>query len=255
MAPALTPIPVSASVQKLINAFSAKFSAAGKRLALWNQPAIMLIDEATKQAAAEGFEIIFGGYAEDWIPPTGQPKQTYPFTLWSGGAGRPAYVYVPKAPRWLGKGPTDEDRIVTLTALTHFCFEIMNAKNSKYFRAIAQEAKSKVIKDGATYARRMIEIEVDSGMRTGRMLDGAIYFGLTDKRLEVDQVDPSYTLLNKIYYGCSNDPNCKLGITKELAAARLSRDGLITQTLGTFYVGTSTTRLKHYSDRYDALYP
>jgi hypothetical protein len=253
MAPALTPMTVSASVKKLIDAFTGHFRSAGLRLASWNQPAIMLIDEATKQTAAEGFEIIFGGYAEDWQPPPGKPKQDYPFTLWSQGAGKPAYVYVPKAPRWLGQGQNDTTPTITLTALTHFCFEIMNAKNSKYFRAIDQEARSKVIKDGATYAKRMIEVEVDSGIRTGRMLDGAIYFGLVNKT-EVDQVDPSYNLLNKMYYGCSNDPSCKLGITKELAAARPSRDALITYTLGTFYVGTSITRKQHYTNLYNANY-
>jgi hypothetical protein len=164
---------------------------------------------------------------------------------------------VPKASRWIEKDKNGNDvssSSVMLTAITHFCFELVNAKNSKYFSAIHQESISKIIKDGSTYARRIIEIEVDSGLRTGRMIDGAIYFGLITKEL-ANQLDPSKNLLNDLYYKCSNNSICKAGISKDPIAARPSRDILITDTLKTFYVGTNTTRESRYSDQYKQRYP
>jgi hypothetical protein len=235
--PTPTPMIISAPVTKIIDAFTSHFPTAGKELLKWNQPAVLLIDEATKQATTEGFEILFSGYSEDWQPPKGGQKQDYPFTLpgYPKGSTYPALaakVFVPKDPYWSGV-----QALAVLRAITHLCFELQNAKNSRLLNSIEQDARNKVIADGKTYAKRKISVEVDGGIRTGKMLDGAIYFNFISKA-NVDATDPCYTLI-RLYYDSQNG---------------VSKDTLVARTLQTKFVTSGITREQSYIDYYNANY-
>jgi hypothetical protein len=100
-----------------------------------------------------------------------------------------------------------KETLVILKAITHFCFELQNAKNSTQLQSIDQKVRSRGFANGADYAKAVVGVEVDSGIRTGKMLDGSIYFGFTSTT-NVKYQDPSKHLL-KLYYD-----SCQSGVTK-----------------------------------------
>lgn len=120
---------------KLLKEFAAKFPDAAK-LVVGHASAEQLVQEA----AVKGVK--FGGYSEE-----GPAKAAWAYTVGDS-------VYVPKA------------RTDAIVAMSDFLFELNNAIHAPLIEGAVKEAAAKKI-DAKTYARRIVEIEVEGMLRMG----------------------------------------------------------------------------------------
>lgn len=140
---------------KLLKEFAAKFADAAK-LIEGNAGAQQLVQEA----AVKGVK--FGGYAED-----GPGKYAWPYTVGDS-------VYVPKA------------RTDPIVAMSDFLFELNNAIRKPQVEEITKNASAKKI-DAKTFARRLVEVEVEGMLRMGK-----IWFEMKKGEKKLDKYDRDF---------------------------------------------------------------
>jgi hypothetical protein len=116
------------------------------------QPAMNLLNETVTIANQEGVDLKFGGFSKD----------TYPNTDVNTGApanGLKDTVYIPKTPTYVN----DPTRV-----MTYFLFELQNARRAKVYSNLYIGSLAGRITE-AEYAYKMIEQEVEGGLRIGQM--------------------------------------------------------------------------------------
>jgi hypothetical protein len=118
------------------------------------QPAMNLLNETVTLANQESIDLKFGGFA----------KGTYPYTDVNTGAvatGIKDTIYIPQTTTYIN----DPTRV-----MTYFLFELQNARRARVYHNIyVLSLAGRIIE--AEYAYKMIEQEVEGGLRVGQMWD------------------------------------------------------------------------------------
>jgi hypothetical protein len=177
------------------------------------QPAMNLLNETVTLANQAGVDLKFGGFAKGTYPYTDTDKNASPTALKDT-------VYIPQTATYIN----DPTRV-----MTYFLFELQNARRAKVYYDFYLGALGGRITE-SEYAYKMIEQEVEGGIRIGQM-----WHEIIAQKNQSISGKPKY--FHDLYLSVANQIKTK--------------DKVVKETLQSSYEsGPSMTRDEYYRDSF-----